>query len=135
VGAIAVLITASGGVGSANVASAATNTAVPRIVSGLFDGDTHCNPSDFKISGLTGTVEYGYLTVVGTVRNNCSEAAAPQLKLTVFDCKGNVLDTDESWPASVRNIGSHSSYVFKLMMSVPENQQKYSVYVMDVRRW
>jgi hypothetical protein len=84
--AVVLQIATCGVSGNQSAAAAEPNALLARVVSGLFGGDTHCNASDFKISGLTGTVEYGYLTVVGTVRNTCSEDAAPELKLSNLQC-------------------------------------------------
>lgn len=98
-------------------------------------GGTHCRPSDFKLSDLRGTEEYGYITITGVVRNNCSEAAAPQLKISIYTGSGHLLDTQEPWPASVSNIAPHSSYEWKAMMPAAGGWKRYSVGVLTVRAW
>jgi hypothetical protein len=91
----------------------AATASYSRLAESIETGGTHCSPRDFKISGLRGTVAYGYITIVGVIKNNCSEAAGPQLKVSIYNKKGEMLDTQEPWPASVSNIGAHESYEFK----------------------
>ncbi len=102
----------------------------------LTTGDSGCTPSDFKIRGIHESQEYSYITIVGTIVSSCSEAAAPQIKVSLYDKKGALLDTDESWPLSVSNMAPHSSYEFKAMMREPTGGwQTYSVSVLSVRHW
>ena len=98
-------------------------------------GGSQCSPRDFKISKLRGTEEYSYISIVGIVKNTCSDAAAPQLKISIYDGKDNLLDTHEMWPASVSNIAPGDSFEWKDMMQAKSGWKKYSVRVMSVTRW
>lgn len=124
---------------TATADSAARMTAVQQSYSHMMDdiesGGTHCVPSDFKVSGLRGTEEYGYITILGVVKNNCNEAVGPQLKISIYNKKGEMLDTQEPWPASISNIGAHQSYEFKTMMPAQEGWETYRVGVLTVKRW
>lgn len=117
----------------ASVANAAASYS--HIAEDIETGGTHCTPRDFKVSGLRGTEEYGYITIVGVLKNNCGEAAAPQLKVSIYNKQGTMLDTDETWPASVSNIAAHDSYEFKTMMPAKDGWETYRVGVMTVKRW
>ena len=48
--------------------------------------------------------EYGAPRVVGEVRNNSSVAAGVQLQIIVRDASGDVIGSEDFWPASVSNI-------------------------------
>jgi hypothetical protein len=96
---------------------------------------TGCSPRDFKIKEHSGTVQYGYLTVVGVVHNGCAEAAGVEMELDQYSADGKLLDTDRSWPASISNIAPHADFNFKLMQPVPDGAAKYSVGPDDVKHW
>jgi hypothetical protein len=94
-----------------------------------------CTPDQFKVTGLRGTNEYGQLSVVGTIRNTCAYAAGIQMKLTTYDKSGNVLNTEDEWPASVSNIPPDSPYPFKLMIAADDTMQKFNVINESVTKW
>ena len=50
---------------------------------------------------------------VGEIRNNGPLAAGVELKATVRDEKGAVVDSAEGWPASTRNIPPNSTWPFR----------------------
>ena len=96
---------------------------------------TSCSAGDFKVKGLRGTDEYGYANVVGTLINSCSEAAGVELKVTLYDKSGDVVNTEDEWPASVSNIPPRVPYPFKLMLSSGSGWSKYSVVPIDAKQW
>jgi hypothetical protein len=99
------------------------------------NGGTSCSASDFTIKGLTGTDQYGYATIVGTIVNNCSEPAGLEVKVTLYNSSGNVVNTEDEWPASVSNIPSHVAYPFKAMLASDSGWTKYTVSPLEAKRW
>lgn len=98
--------------------------------------DTSCSPNNIKIKGLTGVDEDGgYARITGVLINNCHEPMGVQLKITLFDKSGNVVDTEDEWPASISNIQPHIEYPFKRLISADRIWTKYSVVPIDVKRW
>jgi hypothetical protein len=54
----------------------------------------------------------GYVRMVGELKNNCSESTGVQLKAVWRDGKGEVVETEEFWPASIRDIAPGARYAF-----------------------
>jgi hypothetical protein len=94
-----------------------------------------CSASRFSILSDKGSVEYGFMTVVGRVRNDNAIACGVQMKLDVMDKADALLDTNESWPASVSNIAPGATYSFKLMQRVQDGATSYVVTTVSARQW
>jgi hypothetical protein len=118
--------------------STVTSNVVPSrsFVQQIESGGSTCSTGDIKIKGLTGTEEDGgFANITGTLINNCPEPVGVQLKVTLFDKSGNVVDTQDMWPASISNIPPRIEYPFKDLMSVERSWSKYSVVAINVRHW
>lgn len=98
-------------------------------------GGTHCSVADFTIKGLSGSNDYGYAKIVGTIVNNCSEPAGLQVKATLYNSSGGVVSTEDAWPASISNIPPHVPYPFNIMLSSESGWTKYGVRPIDAKRW
>lgn len=112
---------------------ASASQAMRQAVNGGLSGD--CTPGNFKIKEQHGTNEYGFLTVVGVIHNGCDQDAGVQLKLNQYDAHGNLIATDDQWPAGVSDISPHQDYDFKVMASAPDAAVRYSVFPISVQRW
>jgi len=65
---------------------------------------TGCSRADFAVSELKWRREYDNLNFTGTVSNNAATGCGVQLKVSAYDAQGAVIETQDFWPASVRNI-------------------------------
>ena len=96
-----------------------------------------CEPVDFTLAKLRGRQEYDYARVTGIVTNHCGLPAGPQLKWTVYNRAGEVLTSEEFWPAGIRNLAEHQEYPFDFVTSLPPGTGKwrFTVQVIDARQW
>ena len=103
-----------------------------------------CRPSDFQVEGFKATVyddcrrtPCPALKLTGRLKNNCNLPAGAQLKITATPKSGDLVDTVEGWPASIRNISPSDSYAFDLgpLMTHRSNMSSFSVQVIDARTW
>jgi hypothetical protein len=100
-----------------------------------------CAATDFAIQDVkvsaTGTGVATRLSVKGKLVNNCTSAAAAQVRVDAKDGSGNVLATKVGWPAGTTNISPGQSVDFDLgrLLHYQSDMQSYSVSVVDVRAW
>ncbi|GLQ48930.1 hypothetical protein ACFFJT_01810 [Dyella flava] len=100
-----------------------------------------CASSDFAIQDVkVSAIGNGIgtrLSVKGKLVNNCSTAAAAQVRLDAKDGSGNVLSSREGWPAGTTNISPGQSVDFDLgrLLHYQADMQSYSLTVVDVRAW
>ena len=100
-----------------------------------------CSATDFAIQDVkvsaTGTGISTRLSVKGKLVNNCSAAAAAQVRVDAKDGTGNVLATKVGWPAGTTNISPGQSVDFDLgrLLHYQSDMQSYSLSVVDVRAW
>jgi hypothetical protein len=100
-----------------------------------------CAATDFAIQDVkvsaVGTGMSTHLSVKGKLVNNCSSAAAAQVRLDAKDGTGNVLATKEGWPAGTTNISPGQSVDFDLgrLLHYQPDMQSYSLSVVEVRAW
>jgi hypothetical protein len=94
-----------------------------------------CAATDFAIQDVK--VIATRLSVKGKLVNNCTSAAAAQVRVDAKDGSGNVLATKEGWPAGTTNISPGQSVDFDLgrLLHYQSDMQSYSVSVVDVRAW
>ena len=59
---------------------------------------------DFEILSVSSRWDYDRLLVIGEVKNNASLPAGVQLEAVARDASGVLIDSEQFWPASVRNI-------------------------------
>ncbi|GLR00034.1 hypothetical protein [Dyella mobilis] len=91
---------------------------------------------DVKVSAI-GSGIATRLSVKGKLINNCTSAAAAQVRLDAKDGSGNVLSSKEGWPAGTTNISPGQSVDFDLgrLLHYQADMQSYSLSVVDVRAW
>jgi hypothetical protein len=103
-----------------------------------------CTAADFEIIGFKSKLvddcrvtPCPVLKLTGKLKNNCASPAGAQIKITAEDGKGNVVDTIEGWPASIKNIEPSQSYSFDLgpMMTYRPGMKSFHVDVIDTRSW
>ena len=94
-----------------------------------------CSADKFVIVSKTGRMDDQFLYVVGKVRNDNPVACGVQLKMEVYDKAKNLIDTRESWPASISNIAAGSTYSFKMHMERARDSKGYSIEVARARAW
>ncbi|HTV85385.1 MAG TPA: hypothetical protein VME63_08265 [Dyella sp.] len=100
-----------------------------------------CGPSDFAIQDVkvsaVGTGIATRLSVKGKLVNNCSSAAAAQVRVDAKDGSGNVLASREGWPAGTTNISPGQSVDFDMgrMLHYQSDMQSYSLSVVEARAW
>lgn len=100
-----------------------------------------CAPTDFVIQDVkvsaVGSGISTRLSVKGKLVNNCSAAAAAQVRVDAKDGTGNVLASKAGWPAGTTNISPGQSVDFDLgrMLHYQTDMQSYSLTVVDVRAW
>jgi hypothetical protein len=94
-----------------------------------------CDLSDIDVSGVRSRTEYQYVIITGTIKNNCSTACGVQLKATLYDKDGIVLDTSDFYPAGTANIPARSDFPFKAMLDNIKGGAKVSVTPLSVQGW
>jgi len=100
-----------------------------------------CAASDFAIQDVkvaaVGSGISTRLSVKGKLVNNCSSAAAAQVRLDAKDGSGNVLASKVGWPAGTTNVSPGQSVEFDLgrLLHYQADMQSYSLSVVDVKSW
>lgn len=100
-----------------------------------------CAPTDFAIQDVKvsaiGTGIATRLSVKGKLVNNCTAAAAAQVRVDAKDGSGNVLASREGWPAGTTNIAPGQSVDFDIgrLLHYQSDMQTYSLTVVNVRAW
>lgn len=103
-----------------------------------------CQASDFEVEGFSAKVfddcrasSCPALKLTGRLRNKCDRPAGAQIKITATDKAGNVVDTIDGWPASVRNIqpGGTLAFDFGPLMTYRKGMANFAVEVIDARTW
>jgi hypothetical protein len=110
-----------------------------------YDGQTgRCEISDFEIEGFKPTIyddcratPCPALSLTGKLKNKCLNPAGAQVKITAEDAEGNVIDTIEGWPASIRNIRPGDTYSFNLgpLMRYRPEMKTFHIEIIDVKTW
>lgn len=79
----------------------------------------------------------GDLLVIGEIINNCSEPTGVQIQITARNSTGALLDVEECWPASTRNIPPKSAYAFEACgtHSGLSEIDTVNISVIEVRNW
>jgi len=93
-----------------------------------------CGSSDIAVDKLRVRVEYGYAHVTGLVTNHCARGTGVQLKFTAYGRDGDVVTSSDFWPDSISNIPVNTVFPFEWVQPVGDFQ-KYTVEVIDVKRW
>lgn len=100
-----------------------------------------CAASDFAIQDVkvsaVGSGMATRLSVKGKLVNNCTAAAAAQVRLDAKDGTGNVLASKQGWPAGTTNISPGQAIDFDLgrLLHYQPDMQSYSLSVVEVRAW
>lgn len=95
-----------------------------------------CSTSDIEVCGTHWRVAGRRLYTLGEPLNHCAEPVGVQLKVTTRDAEGKIIDTDDEWPASTRNIPPDRPYPFKTRnTSDVSGVTSVSVDVIEVRQW
>ncbi|HUB91304.1 MAG TPA: hypothetical protein VMA74_16390 [Dyella sp.] len=100
-----------------------------------------CAATDFAIQDVkVAAVGNGIatrLSVKGKLVNNCTSAAAAQVRLDAKDGSGNVLASRVGWPAGTTNVSPGQSVEFDLgrLLHYQSDMQSYSLSVVDVKSW
>lgn len=94
-----------------------------------------CSPSVFTVKGEKFRREYDNLRFTATVVNGGSMACGVQLKISTYDKAGDVLDTKDFWPASVRNIAPGASENFSYFIRYDKAATNYDIVPIDARVW
>jgi hypothetical protein len=79
--------------------------------------------------------EYGTVTVVGEVRNNGSIAAGVQLQAIMRADNGDVVGSDDFWPASISNIPPGGTWPISTYLSPQGKFSKVELRVIGVNVW
>jgi hypothetical protein len=94
-----------------------------------------CRPSDIAIDKIKGRVDGDYIYITGRLVNNCATETGVQIKVTVFDKKGDILAVHDTWPASINNIPARSDFPFQDMMSRVQGFSSFDVRVIAAKEW
>lgn len=94
-----------------------------------------CSASDFAVSDLSGRHKYDRLVIVAKVTNTGTRACGVQVKASSFDKGDSLLDTNDGWPASVRNIAPGASENFTMHLRGDRPASRFTVVPIDAREW
>jgi hypothetical protein len=94
-----------------------------------------CSPGSFNITTGRSSSEAGLARISASVTNNGTAACGVQIKLATFDATGTLLQAEDFWPASVRNIMPGATEHFS--HSIPANRAlaTYSLTAIAAREW
>jgi hypothetical protein len=97
-----------------------------------------CSATDFAIQSFKIKPAPGArISLSGELTNNCTSAAAAQVKIVAKDASGNVLATKQGWPAGTSNIAPGQSVSFDLgrLFRYQTDMQSFTASVANVRAW
>lgn len=95
-----------------------------------------CRPSQIGIAKLRAVrdSDTGYTRITGSLTNNCTSPAGPRIKITVYDKAGNILSSEDMWPASVSNIPPNTVFPFEWLDNSPYFD-RFTVEVISISKW
>lgn len=96
---------------------------------------TRCSPRDFKVSVLKFRKEYDKHKFTGTVTNNGTQPCGVQLKVSTYDQNGEVIETADFWPASIRNIEPGARENFWYFVNYDKAAKTYDAVAIDAKSW
>jgi hypothetical protein len=79
--------------------------------------------------------EYDKHKFTGTVTNNGTEPCGVQLKVSTYDRNGEVIETADFWPASIRNIEPGARENFWYFVRHDKAAKTYDAVVIDAKGW
>ena len=104
-----------------------------------------CSPTDIEIKSFNAKVideckmsSCPFLKFTGEIINHCKYPTGVQIQIVARDKKGNVVDTNESWPASVSNIAPGESFPFSVpggVMDYDPAMNSFSIKIIRVKKW
>ncbi len=94
------------------------------------------SPGDFKIVDWNwSTDKYGYIRVNGEVRNVSRVAAGVELQLIFRNKSGQVVHSEEFWPASIKNIPAGGTWPVKYISMDVSGAETASMRVIGATVW
>jgi len=94
-----------------------------------------CSPFDFMVSDTSAHEKYGILVVVAKVTNHGALACGVEVSASSYDKSGSLIDTNNAWPASIRNIEPGSSVNFTIHLQAHRRAARFDVLPNDAREW
>ncbi|TAL96272.1 MAG: hypothetical protein EPN69_02845 [Rhodanobacter sp.] len=99
-----------------------------------------CSVKDFAITEFTPAAASGLagrLSLRGQLMNNCTTAAAAQIRIELKDDSGKVLQSRQAWPAGTSNITPGKTVRFDLgrLFHYQLGVASYTASVVAVRAW
>jgi hypothetical protein len=94
-----------------------------------------CNPASFVVGEVRMRREYEFLILSSTVSNKGQIACGVQLKASIFDASGAVLDTRDFWPASIRNIPPGADEAFQYNLRDMKGMKTYELRPIQAKQW
>ncbi len=119
----------------AGVADAVGPTTVQSAAPPTTQVKPRCAAGDFTVSGIKTRREYDFIVFTGTVRNGSALPCGVQMKASTYDKAGSVVDTQDFWPASIRNIAPGASENFTYMLRYDKTASTYDMGPIDARQW
>jgi hypothetical protein len=99
------------------------------------EAQDNCGVSDFTLDKIRAEIdsETGYGKIFGRVTNRCQVAKGVQLEITTSNRAGDIVSSDDIWPASTDNIPANSSRTFSWV--VLNSFANVHVSVVSTRTW
>jgi hypothetical protein len=73
-----------------------------------------CSIDDIRIKEWSWRIDTNVgVTILGELVNNCAEPVGVELRATVRNANGNLVEVEEFWPHSTEDIEPNSPYPFK----------------------
>ena len=94
-----------------------------------------CAAREFVIREWEWSRDSGWFTINGVLVNNCAEAAGPHIQIVFRDEAGQMVSTEDSWPAASRNLAPGEVYRFKLRTRGYATATNVAGRVTDLRVW
>ena len=94
-----------------------------------------CAAKSFMVKNINSKNQYGKAVLTATVTNNNKTACGVQIKSSSYDKNGVLIDTNDFWPASIRNIDPGASENFKTQLRADRAAKTYDLVPIDTRVW
>ena len=98
-----------------------------------------CTTSNFTVTHFATIPHPGLrrITISGDLVNQCGAPAAAQVRIIAKDAQGNVIESEQAWPAGSSNIqpGKSKPFNFGPLFSFSPSMSSFQVEIVSVREW
>ncbi len=98
-----------------------------------------CAPSGFTVTNFASVPHPNTrrISLSGDLVNQCNVPAAAQVRIVAKDAQGNVIESEQAWPAGSSNIqpGKSKKFNFGPLFQFSPSMSSFEVEIVSVREW